>query len=482
MTQSRLRRSWIAGLITVTIALLAPGIAQAEPPSNDDFDNATDITALPFRTIENTAEATGAPDDPLLCQSFGTNTVWFRYTAPADAVLEVTAITSEYFPVVAAYTGTRGNLRPVPGVCAFGTNNSEAFHVTAGTTYYLLVRSLSGSGGALTLKLDNVGPAPNDNFASAQPVTGLPATFTGDQARASFEPGEPIASCSDTAVQSLWYTYTPPTSRSVSAVAVGNTSPAVTVYRGTSLTSLSEMDCVVGRVAVFTANAGETYYIRVANNPDAADEVELHVENAPPLRPFASISPNPVSVFDDVEFTPFPGDQAQRLLVGGEVRFGDGTSAPYVGGGSVRHRYAADGVYQVEVTATTDDGRTGTGTQTLNVATHDVTITAFLVPAKARPDQTKSITVTVANTRYDETVEVELLKKNGDFYTHIGTLRQFVPARADRTVTFPFAYTFSVTDATTGSVTFKAVATLPFPSPQDAHPVDNEKLATTTVR
>jgi hypothetical protein len=90
--------------------------------------------------------------------------------------------------------------------------------------------------------------------------------------------------------------------------------------------------------------------------------------------------------------------------------------------------------------------------------------------------------VTIANTRRDETVQVELFKREANgALTHIGTLTQFVPARSDRTVTFPFAYTFGAADATAGGVTFKAVATLPFAT-HDAVPADNEKLATTTVR
>jgi hypothetical protein len=79
-------------------------------------------------------------------------------------------------------------------------------------------------------------------------------------------------------------------------------------------------------------------------------------------------------------------------------------------------------------------------------------------------------------------VAVELFKQTGSgSFVHVGTLTQWVPARPDRTVTFPFAYTFGAADATAGAVTFKAVATVPFAT-RDARPADNERLATTTVR
>jgi hypothetical protein len=115
----------------------------------------------------------------------------------------------------------------------------------------------------------------------------------------------------------------------------------------------------------------------------------------------------------------------------------------------------------------------------LRVETHDVTVTGFSVPAKARVDQTKPISVTVANTRRDETVAVELLRWTGSYFTRVGTLTQSV--LAGHTVQFPFAYTFGAEDAAAGTVTFKAVATVVYPG-RDDNAADNERVATTTVR
>ncbi|HEU5470999.1 MAG TPA: PKD domain-containing protein [Actinophytocola sp.] len=472
MTLSTARRSWITGLAAAAIAFLAPGVAQAQPPANDDFDSATVITALPFSGTQDTAGSTVAPDDPPTCNG-GFSSVWFRYTAPADGIVKATAVGSS--PLLSAYTGERGQLTPVPGVCVFA--RSETFHVTAGTTYHILVRPF---GGSLTMNLESVPPSPNDDFAAAEAVTGIPATPRGDLARASAEPGEPTASCDGTAAQSVWYSYTPPTPRWVSAVALGG-SATVTVYRGGALSDLSEVDCVVGGVAVFRAEVGQAYHIRVAADAERADLFDLRVASAPPLTPFISGFPSPASVFDEVTFFPGAGDQLNQPIVSGEVRFGDGASTPITGNGPVQHRYAADGVYRVEVSVSTADGRSGTGATDFVVETHDVSIARFTVPASARADQTKPITVSIANTRRDETVSVELFKQNGDFFTRIGRLTQWVPARPGRTVEFPFAYTFSAADATAGTVTFKAVATLA-DFTQDDRPADNESLGTTRVR
>lgn len=59
-------RARIAAAVTAAVALaaLVPGVAQASPPVNDDFDQARAITALPFAADVDFTEATRAADDP----------------------------------------------------------------------------------------------------------------------------------------------------------------------------------------------------------------------------------------------------------------------------------------------------------------------------------------------------------------------------------------------------------------------------------
>lgn len=473
MRQSNPWRSWVTVLAAAALVVSAPGVAAAEPPSNDDFDGATVVSALPFQVTANTAEATTVDDDPDACSSYRHNSVWFRYTATEDALVEATASSSWYDPIVSAYTGTRGDLSLVPGVCKGGNEGPVSFRVTAGTTYHLLVASYY-AGGELSMRLRTVPPSPNDDIADAEPVPGLPTTATGNLARAGSSPGEQVPSCDEAATQSVWYSYSPSTSRWVAASAWGQFQSTITAYGP----DMAELDCQGEGSAVFRAEVGRTYYIRLAAAAGEGGPFSIDFRTAPALSPWVSTSPDPASVFDELYLNPFTGDPLNRPIASGELDFGDGTSvavtAEYQ---SVRHRYTTDGEYPLTLTLTTDDGRTGTTTSILRVETHDVAITEFAVPAKARPDQTKPITVTIANTRYGETVEVELLKQTGDYFTSVGELSQWVPASSTGTVRFPFAYTFG--DA--GPVTFKAVARLGYPS-EDDNPADNEELATTTVR
>lgn len=111
-------------------------------PANDDFDNATVITALPFTDHVNTAEATTATDDPLGDESCGFDsidghTVWYQFTP--DRNLRINANTGGDFDHnIFVYTGTRGNLTRI--ACNF-VPTSATFDAQAGVTYYLLLGS-----------------------------------------------------------------------------------------------------------------------------------------------------------------------------------------------------------------------------------------------------------------------------------------------------------------------------------------------------
>ncbi|MFI9382259.1 PKD domain-containing protein [Kutzneria sp. NPDC052558] len=476
----------VLGFVAAVTVLLTPGVANAATPSNDDFDSATAVTALPFTSAQDNTQATTAADDPTSCYPSIRASVWYDYTPAADGIVLATVASSGSTPLIAAYTGTRGALTPVPGACTnFNTGSSATFHVTAGTTYHIMLL-FPYYGTQVSFGLATVAPSPNDDFAAAT-VAGFPSEQSGDLARASAEPGEPTPSCDATADHSVWYRYTPDRTRSVSVEKVAYyVSPAITVYRGDQLGDLSEVDCAPSMSvanSVFTATAGQTYYIRLGASVLNTTRFDVRISTAPTLAPKVYAFPERPSVYNDVEFSTYAGDPLGRPLVTGEVSFGDGTSAP-VTGDPIHHQYTKDGQYQVVLTGATADGRTGTGSLTVPVVTHDVSVSDFVVPASARVDQTKSISVSVADTRYDEDVSVELfrLSENG-YYQSVGVLTQHVVAGAGRKVVFPFAYTYTAADAAAGKVSFQAKATLKTGYYDDAHPQDNTITAVTaTVR
>lgn len=462
------------------LALLVPGVAHAAP-GNDDFDAALDVTALPFTSTIDTTGATKATDDPNACNYWGAGSVWLRYTAPADGFVRLSAHSERYGPFYGVFTGERGALTPVEGACTANGPRDDTFAVKAGTTYHVMVVEYYSSGGPVSIDFRSVPALSNDNRANAAAVA-VPGRYDVDLRRTTAEPGELTASCDPAATQSVWYRYTPASSRFVEILASDG---AVSVYRAADL---SEVDCVSvddnernNMRSVFSAKAGESYLVRVAESPANVEPIFVEFSTAAPLRPWLSPYPNNPTIYTDIEFVPSAGEQ--RPLVSGTVYFGDGGSAPIVPGERIKHRYAKDGDYSISVTATTSDGRTGSSVpEKLTVETHDLAITALSVPEAARAGQTKTIKAYVASPHRDENVKVTLYKvgTNGAYDQEIGHTQQRVAASPTARTEFVFAYTYSAADATAGQVTFRAVASSP-DWYEDAKPADNQARATTTT-
>lgn len=357
------RRSTAVAAAVLLLGAFAPGVAHAAPPSNDDFDTPAAISALPFTATLTTTGATRTADDPGTCGYPAANSVWLRYTAPADAVVTLRTQSARFGPFFGVYTGTRGALTPVPGACgAYGTID-DTFHVEAGTTYHvMLAESAAGSGGPVTFDLRTVPASPNDDRANA-PAAAIHTLYEGDLRRASAEPGEVTANCDASATQSVWYRFTPAVADHYSAkVSYG----AISVHRASDL---SEVDCLAFDTfyayAMFAATPGESYLIRVASSEALAGPFDLELDTAGPLRPLVAAFPGNPTVHTDL--TVFADSGIRRRPLTGTVDFGDGHSTPVTPGQPLKHRYAAEGEYTITVTGSTSDGRSGTGTTKVNV-------------------------------------------------------------------------------------------------------------------
>ncbi len=470
----------LAVAAAVLVGVLVPGVAHAAPPSNDDFSTSTEVTALPFSDEQDLTGATRAPDDPYWCQTSVDRSVWYSYTPTEDVLLRATTAGSSQSMIMSANTGLRGELRGVDEACSTGASSPITFPAKAGTTYHF---AAGGYGGTLRFALDRVAPAPNDDFAQAQPVT-LPFTAQPDVTVASFEADEPESTCvHEEQRPSVWYSYTAPSEALSVVPRVQGSTAAVTVYTGGDIAALTQVACADGNTwqgAVFRATPGTTYYLRFTAAHRNYQPISVSLTEAPPLRPYMGLSGNGNTVYSDVVLHPGSNNSADGALTA-EWNFGDGTTLP-AQKGSVSHRYQADGTYQVTMKATSDDGRTATVTGEIKIETHDVGITKFVVPTSARTGESKPITVHVANTRYLEKTTVTLYRSNGSSWNEVGKLTLDVAAHPTRKVQFPFSYTFTHEDAAMGKVAFRAVTSLQYPV-QDARALDNEVISiATTVR
>ncbi len=469
-------------LSLILVAFILPANTLAAPPTNDNFDNATVISVLPFSNVVSNTEATTEPDEPQQCVSM-TQTVWYSFTAVTNAVVRADMAGSSFWDTnLSVYQGTGfGDLIPVG--CAQLYGNPVTFSVQTGVTYYIQAGYIY-NGGDLRVNLQEIPPPPNDNFVDAKPILRLPFSDTlDDTAGATTEPGEPTPSCAYTTEgKSVWYAFTPSESGSVSASASAGFSPVVAAYTGDSLANLKEVGCYAEwGWMTFLVDADTTYYFQTRGMDNAGGSLQFNLQVTPPPVANFYFYPYDPTVFDTIpiQFNDYSYDPVGVGIQSQAWDFGDGATAT---GCCPTHRYAADGDYTVQLTVTTVDGRTASTSQVVQVRTRDVAITRFSAPQAARAGQTRQISVGVNSKRNPETVRVELFKSIPGPYSSfemVGTLTQSVPVRpSNRTTNFGFIYTFTSEDSSIGKVTFKAVATTI--SGRDALPADNEAISSPT--
>jgi hypothetical protein len=262
--------------------------------------------------------------------------------------------------------------------------------------------------------------------------------------------------CGASFTQSAWYAFKPTTSGSYGG------DPGVSgvdVYEGSSLSDLKSIACSQWWGLAFHADVGKTYYLQYHGGG-------MRIDLLPPPHVEYYYNPSDPSVFDAVSFgTPYydPSVTAQTW------EFGDGTTAA---GASASHMFPADGTYTVTFTETTVDGRQGSQTQSVRVQTHDVGVLSLAAPDKGRVGKTGSITVGIGNTRYPESVQVDLFKTSPSGDVWIASATQSVPVmKPKKTVSLFFNYTFTSADLAVGKVAFRVVATIQ--GARDAFGVDN---------
>ena len=474
----------VAALAAIVLAMLSVPALAAAAPGNDALADAIAIspTALPFAASADITTATTEPGEPVFgCAQFS-RTVWYSIVPAHDAMLRADVTGSSFFDTaldVYEQTGTGfGGL--AARACVNGTagTRSLVFDARAGRTYYVRAGNQFTSGGMLQLAVSEVQAPANDAFAQAQTISAPPFGANLDLSAARNEPGEPTP-CGVTG-GSAWYAFSPATSGSVSASVSASTgigAAVVAAYRGSSPGDLAALGCrsLFGGGLTFRAEAGSAYWFQLAGSGPAAAALRFDLVATPSPVPSVNFSPFDPSTTDTIQFFDNTVDPAGVGVASRTWDFGDGTSVTDPACCSAPHRYAADGTYRVQVTVTTPDGRVGTAARDVVVTTHDVAIDRVSVPASARVGVTKTIAVSILNTRYDEEVTVVLFRSVNGGFQEVARSTQYVAARPRRTTQFKFNYTFSPADAQFGKVNFQAVASIV--GARDAMPTDNTYIS-----
>jgi hypothetical protein len=293
--QSRVRFPATAGVIYLiqvaggssttgdTLLEIKPGPV---PPANDSFAGATNMGAIGSTTVTGTnVNATLEVGEPTpVSDQITTQSVWWRWTAPATGQVEVNTTGSAFNTILAVFTGdsvSALNLEAfnddAPGATA-GESESN-FPAVAGQTYYIQVSARTGPNpeGAVTLTLaSGLAGAVNDHFAAAANLgSAATTTVTGTNIGATVEPGEPAPG----GTGSVWWRWTAPATGPVEINTLGSDiNSRLTIYTGNTLGSLVMMvtnDTAVGvldgsgsppseqSLVRIHAIAGTVYFIQV---------------------------------------------------------------------------------------------------------------------------------------------------------------------------------------------------------------------------
>lgn len=145
--------------------------------ANDNLVDAQVISGPSGAATGTNVGATKEPGEPNHAGNPGGASVWFAWTAPANAMFTFDTCNSEFDTLLAVYTGTAVNaLTPVASnddSCAAAS--SVTFTATAGTTYLIAVDGADGEGGPMvgdfTLRWAPAGSASPTITTTATPAT-----------------------------------------------------------------------------------------------------------------------------------------------------------------------------------------------------------------------------------------------------------------------------------------------------------------------
>ncbi len=147
-------------------------ITIAEAPANDAFNGAVVLTGTQATATGTNVGATHESGEPSHASTTGAHSVWWRWTAPRDGVVQIHTRGSNFDTLLAVYTGTSVNALTQLGANDDGGGNLTSLlnlRVRSGVTYSIAVDGYGASSGLIVLNL-LLSPPPTVSLAAVNSV------------------------------------------------------------------------------------------------------------------------------------------------------------------------------------------------------------------------------------------------------------------------------------------------------------------------
>jgi len=242
-------------------------------PFNDDFAQRAQFSGENGTARAAAQISTREPGEPNHSGTAGSGSLWWTWTAPRSGALTLSTTDSSTDTLLAVYTGSALN-----ALTQVAANDDESgslktskvvFNAVAGTTYQIAVDAKGPATGLVLLRFALF--ASNNDFASAQLVTGRSWSVKSDNRSATRETGEPRIR-NNAGGRSVWYRWVAPATRRYHIASYSlDFNTMLGIYTGSSLTTLSEVAAIAtagdsnytisDAGTTLSATAGTTYYI-----------------------------------------------------------------------------------------------------------------------------------------------------------------------------------------------------------------------------
>jgi hypothetical protein len=178
-TSSRLARLGGAAALAVSLTLVAPAAA-AGTPVNDDWESATEVTALPFVDAVDTSRATEDDVTPAGLGRYHFHTVWYHLDDASDGQLLVSAQGTRYTHGLAIYQADSATQSPDEWTIVDRSGGSRrnpggfVVPVEADTDYFVGIGSYRSGGGStrITIKQPAAYDVTLSDHGTYDPVDG----------------------------------------------------------------------------------------------------------------------------------------------------------------------------------------------------------------------------------------------------------------------------------------------------------------------